>query len=265
MLQFGTVRIIIRKGLKLLALTMLLSKAFGGVNMNYKLGVIGGMGPLATMIFYKRIIKHTLANKDQDHIDMMILNHATMPDRTRAILEKKEKVFLETVKKDIELMETAGVANIAIPCNTSHYFYKEMQQMTNINIINMIEETASFAYNQYGENSKVGILATDGTISTNVYKNTFKEARLNPIHPDQETQGKVMDIIYSIKSDVNYNPEVLNSIISDFIGKENLDCVILGCTELSTVPINEEIKQYCIDPLNILVQKSIQLSGKNMI
>lgn len=233
--------------------------------MNKQLGVIGGMGPLATMIFYDRIIKNTIAQKDQDHIDMIILNHATMPDRTKAILDKTEHLFLSAVQKDIELLEFAGVRNIAIPCNTSHYFHKEMQSMTKLNIINMIEETAQFVFDQYGKRSKVGILATDGTISTNVYKDAFTKVGLNPIHPNAETQKKIMEIIYNIKSDINYNPSELNKIISDLIKNKGLDCVILGCTELSTVTISNELEQYCVDPLNILVKKSIILSGKSLV
>lgn len=229
---------------------------------NKKLAIIGGMGPLATKVFYEKTIKNTVASKDQEHIDIIILNHATMPDRTEAILEGRESHFLETIKKDFELLEKTDVSNIAIPCNTSHYFYKQMQEITTINIINMIEKTANHIYNQYGEGSKVAILATDGTISTGIYKDECLIHQLIPYHLDELNQKNVMEIIYNIKADVDYKPEELEDIITHLVTKEHCSCVILGCTELSSVKLKKEIKQYCVDPLEILVDISIKLSGK---
>jgi len=230
---------------------------------NKKLGIIGGMGPLATKVFYEKIIENTVAYKDQDHIDMIILNHATLPDRTEAILQGEELSFLDAVRKDIELLEHAGVANIAIPCNTSHYFYEEMQAMTNVNIINMIQETTEYIYHKHGKGSKVGILATDGTISTGIYEKEALNSQLQPYHPTKKVQIKVMDMIYSIKADVHYQPEELDGIIHGLITKENCSCVILGCTELSSITLSEASIKYCIDPMEILMEKAIHLSGKN--
>ncbi|RDW21789.1 aspartate/glutamate racemase family protein [Oceanobacillus chungangensis] len=227
-----------------------------------KLGIIGGMGPLATKVFYEKIINHTVAHKDQDHIDTIILSHATLPDRTEAILRGEGQSFIDAVRKDIELLEHAGVANIAIPCNTSHYFYDEMQAMTNINIINMIRDTAEYIYHKHGKGSKVGILATNGTISTGIYEDECKRNELEPFHPNEETQEKVMNIIYNIKADVNYQPVKLDALIHELITKENCACVILGCTELSSVTLSEESKKHSIDPMEILIENAIRLSGK---
>ncbi|MFD1851067.1 aspartate/glutamate racemase family protein [Oceanobacillus bengalensis] len=229
-----------------------------------KLGVIGGMGSLATINFYERVIKNTVAANDQEHIDMVILNHATMPDRTNAILTGNGQLFLNAVKTDIELLEMAGAQNIAIPCNTSHYYYREMQSMTDINIINMVEDTARFVHDYYGEQSKVGILATDGTISTGVYKDACTNYQVEAFHPNTDIQAKVMDIIYHIKADVDYSALELEKIIQDMIKIEGCKCVILGCTELSTIRLSNEMKKYCIDPMEILAENAITLSGKNV-
>ena len=83
-----------------------------------KLGIIGGMGPEATVNFYNRIVKHTKASKDQDHIDMIILNNASLIDRTYAIKNNKKSEFLNQIAEDIKILEYAEVDNIAIPCNT---------------------------------------------------------------------------------------------------------------------------------------------------
>ena len=93
----------------------------------YKLGVIGGMGPLATVKFYDKIVLNTEAHNDNEHIDLIVLNHSTMPDRTKCIIENKDTEFLNEIKKDLEILERIGIDVVAIPCNTSHYFYDEFK------------------------------------------------------------------------------------------------------------------------------------------
>ena len=104
-----------------------------------KLGIIGGMGPEATSFFYARITGRTKAASDQEHLDIVILSHASMPDRTHAILTGDKSAVLEAAMQDIRALEMLGVENIAIPCNTFHYFLEDLQKETKIPIINMLE------------------------------------------------------------------------------------------------------------------------------
>lgn len=227
-----------------------------------KLGVLGGMGPAATSLFFDRVIENTVAGKDQDHIDMVILNHATIPDRTRAILEDNKEPFLEAVKKDFELFEVAGIDHIAIPCNTSHYYFDEMQAMTNIRIINMIEETAKYIRSNYGPNAKVGILATDGTINTGIYQNELHKYNMKAHIPDVHGQKQVMQTIYDFKADKPIDVPAFESIIQHMITTEDCDCVILGCTELSCIEVAASLLPYCVDAMQVLVNCAITYSGK---
>ncbi|SET80481.1 aspartate racemase [Oceanobacillus limi] len=230
-----------------------------------KLGILGGMGPKATSVFFEKIISNTVAHKDQDHLDMVILNHASLPDRTVSILENKKQEFLDAVRQDFMLFDQSGVSNIAIPCNTSHYLIEEMQSMTDINIINMVQGTVEYIRDKFGEHRKVAILATDGTIQSGVYENECKKHGIEPFVPNKELQQKVMQTIYKIKSDVDFKASEFESIINEVITKENCTDVILGCTELSCIDISEELKSYCVDPMDILVRLSITLSGKTTI
>ncbi|MUV39297.1 Aspartate racemase [Lentibacillus sp. JNUCC-1] len=232
--------------------------------MNKKLGIIGGMGPKATASFMDKIINYTEATKDQDHIDMVILNHATLPDRTKCILNQTGELFLQAIQPDIHYLESAGVDNIAIPCNTSHYYYEELQAMTDINIIHMVQETTQYIQRMFGSGSKVAILATDGTIASGVYENQCKAHNLFPFVPDTNLQKHVMNLIYNIKADATYEGEELDEIIQYLVSKEKCTSIILGCTELSTVSLKTSSQAYCIDPMNILVEQSIIQSGKQL-
>ncbi len=103
-----------------------------------KLGVLGGMGPLATQLLYKMIIENTEASCDQEHIDMIILSHAKIPDRTAAIKSGNTKEVFHALLDDIIMLGKNGCTAIAIPCNTSHYF------------LSRIAGGIGYSYHKYG-------------------------------------------------------------------------------------------------------------------
>ena len=232
--------------------------------MDHKsLGVIGGMGPKATAVFFDKIIENTVAERDQDHIDMIILNHASIPDRTSVILGGNSELFLEAVAKDLKLLELAGAAHIAIPCNTSHYFYNEMQQLTSVPIINMVDETLEAIYKKYGAGSKIGILATNGTINSGIYAVGCDKYEMQLFVPDDSLQDQVMKIIYTnVKSNMDFDPTELEALIHELVYTHGCHCVILACTELSCIKLSAQAAECSIDAMQVLVEKAITLSGK---
>lgn len=227
------------------------------------LGVIGGMGPKATAVFFEKVVENTSASKDQDHINMVILNHATLPDRTSTILENKAEDFLQAIHRDIKLLEIAGVSNIAIPCNTAHYFYDKLVEMTDLNIINMVEETVKKILKKYGAGSRVGILATQGTLSSGIYEEACKKFDLELFVPEEDVRERTMKIIYdNIKCNLDVEATEIEDIILDMLSKHKCQCVIIACTELSCIKLRTEVAKHCVDAMNVLVEKSIELSGK---
>ncbi|QHT58745.1 amino acid racemase [Paenibacillus lycopersici] len=226
-----------------------------------RLGVLGGMGPKATTVFIDQIIENTPADRDQDHIDMVILNHASLPDRTHVILENSGELFLREIEKDIRLLEYAEVANIVMPCNTGHYYINEMQAMTTIPIIDMIEETMREIADTFGSGIKVGILATNGTLRSGIYSESARRYGMIPQEPDMDVQRQVMNIIYGdIKRGIASDPAKLEGIIREMVEKDGCSCVIIACTELSIIKLSEETRKVSIDAMDVLVRKSIELS-----
>ncbi|QNK58227.1 aspartate/glutamate racemase family protein [Paenibacillus sp. PAMC21692] len=229
------------------------------------LGVIGGMGPKATAVFFDKVIENTAADRDQEHLDMIILNHATAPDRTAVILEGKDELFLEAITKDLRLLELAGVSHIAIPCNTSHYFYDKMQAMTSIPIINMVEETIKLIHDRFGAGSRIGILATNGTIRSGIYAKVCEQYGMNLYEHDERIQTKSMKIIYeNVKSNMDFSPEELEELIDELVTAHGCHCVILACTELSCIKLSRHAAEVSVDAMQVLVEKSILLSGKQV-
>lgn len=227
--------------------------------MKKTLGIIGGVGPLATMFLGEMIVRLTEAKKDQEHVHTIIDNDTSIPDRTAYILDNSNENPVPYLVKDIEKLIQAGAEVICIPCNTAHTFYDEMQAASSVPVLHMIRLTANKALKLGAK--KVGVLATDGTLTAKVYQKALEEVGIEPILPDGKIQKKVMSIIYDY---VKAGKEVT---LSEWIEIEeemkNLQCdkVILGCTELSVVNKELRLSDFYIDSLIVLAESAIQECG----
>jgi len=195
------------------------------------LGIIGGMGPAATLDLFSKILKATPAKKDQDHIHIIIDNFPQIPDRTAFLLGKGENP-LPYILKSVRTLERANVDVLCMPCNTAHYFVEDIRKATPLPFISIIESTLNEIKSSFKDSKKIGLLASDGTIIGKVYHNIFEAERYRIITPLEEKQYEVMKIVYSIKAGkMEENVQTFEEIIEHmkFLGSE---VVILGCTEL---------------------------------
>ena len=226
-----------------------------------KLGVIGGMGPLATQLFYKRIIEKTDAKYDSDHIDMIILSHASIPDRTNAIKSGDTHKVFGALLGDAKMLEKNGVDAIAIPCNTSHFFWKPLQAEVEIPVINMVRRTIERIKENNPKVRKIGILATDGTLYTGIYRHECERLGLECIEPSEEIQRIVMDIIYKqIKAGEKGNLDDFIKIDS-FLKNKGCDATVLACTELSCFRENHNLDDFYVDAMDVLCEEAIVICG----
>lgn len=230
--------------------------------MNKLVGVIGGMGPMATAYFQEMVVDLTDANCDQEHVDMVITNRCSTYDRTDYILGKSENNPVDTLIDDAKKLEKIGANILAITCNTAHYFYSEIQKNVNIQVINMIEETTRYTKDKGYK--KVCILGTKGTIYTNLYQNCFEKCNIDYMVLNEKYQNDLMDIIYNdIKAGNYYNIKKFENIIS-YVKNNGCDCVILGCTELSVLKKKNNLdSEFYIDSLEILAREVIKYCGKD--
>ncbi len=226
-----------------------------------KLGVIGGMGPQATELLYQKIIDMTDAACDQEHLDMIILNHASMPDRTQAIRSGQTDEVLRLLTEDAKMLEQNGVDAIAVPCNTSHYFYDRLQEAVRIPVIHMVRETVTRVASRLSPGGKVGILATDGTVFSGLYANECEKAGLVCVTPDEKTQKLVMKIIYEqIKAGEKGSLDDFG-VIDTYLKRNGCEAAILACTELSCFKAFHALDRFYTDALDVLCYESIRRCG----
>lgn len=227
------------------------------------LGVLGGVGPLATIYFADLVIKMTDAKTDQEHIAMIILNHASIPDRTEYILDNKKPNPLPVMIADAQKLEKDGADYIVIPCNTAHYFFDEIQKSVRVPIINILEETVRYAEKTVPNLKCLGILATEGTVISGAYQNIIKKHGLDFRVPSEEDQKSLMHIIYDeVKAGEKVDICEFLRIVGE-LKKMGCDAVILGCTELSVIKKDFNLSRHdIVDSMECLARASISLCGK---
>ena len=217
--------------------------------MTYQLGIIGGVGSSASSYFYEKLLNNTKVNKDQDHLDMIILNHASIPDRTSYIVDHSKENPLPAILEDIKILNNLNVELIMIPCNTSHYFYDEFQAASKAKVYHMIKETVKHLASQGIK--KVGIWATDGTIQSELYQKACIEFNIEYVIPCSENQKIVMSLIYDYVKAGKKGDYGLFKKIQREMNKKEVQSIILACTELSVLKQQLQLSSYFCDPLDI--------------
>jgi len=193
-------------------------------------GIIGGMGPLSTVEFLKRIVEKTPAEKDQDHIRIIVDFNSKVPDRTAHILGKGESP-LPYLLDSVDRLTKAGVDVIFISCNTAHYYIEDMRRRSSVPIVDLVEEGLKILKKR-GIN-KILLLATEGTIRSGIYRIRGEKIGIEVVDPDDHMLNTTMKVIYSVKSgkidDAKKHWKELSKSL-----KEGLE-ILLGCTELPVV------------------------------
>ena len=225
-----------------------------------KVGVLGGLGPKATVYFMDMIVDNTKASCDQEHIDMIVYNHASIPDRTSYILDNSCDNPIPYLISDASNLENLGCNFLVMPCNTSHFMYDEIQNNINIPLINMPREVSNII-NKDNDIKKVGILATSGTLKAKIYERYLQK---EVFYPSEETNNKVMDLIYNkIKKGIKVNKKEFYDVLDEYFDN-GCDALIMGCTELSVIVRDNDLyfDNRLIDSLKVLVDKTIEIAKK---
>ena len=224
------------------------------------LGIFGGMGPEATAHLFRQIISLTPAGKDQDHIPTLIYSLPQVPERTRSIREKDSSI-IPYIIEGVTRLEQAGASFIAIPCNTVHYYYDEMQAAVSIPIIHMIRETVSETIKRHPRITKIGLLATSGTIESGLYEKEIKTRGLDVIIPDDEVQNEqVMKALFSIKAgeDMIKSGDLLAQA-AGHLSAMGAGVIILGCTEIPLAFKPEKCEVPVIDATRVLSEVAVRM------
>jgi len=232
--------------------------------MKKTIGILGGMGPEATAHMYSLINKHTLVEKDQDHIRLFIVSNPEIPPRTDAILQQGPSPVPFLIE-GIRRLKNAGVDFVILPCVTAHYFLPEVLAQIDVPFLSLIDESLNWAKENISGLKKVGLLSSTGTQVSRLFHDKFGPAGIEVTTPQGEDQQEVMDAIFG--------PSGIKTGFTSGRSKEYIiraaeklvaggaEAIIAGCTELPLVLEAADISAPLIEPMDILARKSILESG----
>jgi len=221
------------------------------------IGILGGMGPEATLDLYRHILSLTPARRDQDHIRVLIYSNPKIPDRTKAIAAKGESP-LPTLIESAKLLEMGGAGIIAVPCNTAHYYLPQVQQEVSIPILDMIEETCLKLREILPQAKTVGLIAAYGTVHCGVYDQHLARAGIKLLIPDDTDQKRIRAAIAQVKAGLQNRStqETFHSIGTRLV-VSGAEAVILGCTEVPLAFRPDEVNYPTVNPTRILAKAAV--------
>ncbi len=220
-------------------------------------GILGGMGPEATLDLYRHIINLTPAIKDQDHIPVLIYSNPKIPDRTEAIAAGGESP-LPYMIEGARVLEKAGAGIIAMPCNAAHYFLPQLQREVTVPFLDMIEETCREVRRTLPHATKVGLIAALGTVHSGIYHRAFARDGIEVLIPSEAEQQKIHAAIGQVKAGEQnrLTRETFQSCGRRLI-EAGAEAVILGCTEVPLAFEPNEVGYFSIDTTRILAEAAI--------
>lgn len=223
------------------------------------IGIIGGMGPLATCDLFQKIVLHADVRTDQEHPRVVIDSNTAVPNRTDALLHGGPSPVPEIIKS-AKRLESIGAQVLLIPCNTSHCYFGEIAAAANVPVLHMIELTRD-ALQSRGVKT-AGLLATDGTVQTGVYQRAFEGSGIGLLLPPPDDQAAVMGVIYDgVKAgDMCYDVSAFRRCCKSLL-ERGAETLILGCTELPLAFALYRLDYSATDPTLELALGALRFAG----
>ena len=226
-------------------------------------GVLGGMGPDATVDFMAKVIALTPADKDQDHLRMLVDHNPAVPNRQTAILEGGQDpgpALAEMAKR----LEAAGADFLVIPCNTAYFFASHVTEAVDIPLISIIDVTLDAILQREASIKNVGVLATDGCLRADVYQDALQERSLTPVLPNGDEVAELMVLINKIKAgDKSEAVSIAMRQLAEALMSRGAQAIVAGCTEIPLVLDAAMLSVMLISSTDALAAETVRQARSN--
>ncbi len=218
-------------------------------------GVIGGMGPQATAEFYRRLVAMTPARGDHEHLHVLIDSDPSIPSRQDALTGRGKSPLAQLIVVARRL-ESAGATCLAMPCNSAHAWYGDLQAAVSIPMIHMIEETVHVVRNTSSRPKKLGVLATHGALQAELYEKAFGDRGPCLCVPDSAQGQAIMDAIAGVKAGSMIGRRQVAAVARAMLD-DGADALLVGCTEVSLLIRPDDVEADVIDSMSVLARATV--------
>ena len=229
--------------------------------MKKTIGILGGMGPMATADLFRKIVACTDAAGDNDHIRVYIDSNASIPDRTAAILSGGEDP-VPAMADALRHLELCGADCLVMPCNTAHYFLPRLAPLTKLPFLSMIEAAARACRERF-PGKAAAILATTGTLAAGLYQDALAAEGVPFLVPDEAERDALMEVIYQGVTagapTSRYRAAFLS--VTEALAARGAECFLPACTELPLACQALGLDLPCVDPTEELAKAAIRFCG----
>lgn len=224
------------------------------VEAPFTVGVLGGMGPEATIDFQYRVLRATPARDDADHVRLLIDNNPAVPSRIEFVIHGRGASPGPTLAAMAQGLESLGADCLVMPCNTAHLFVAQIRDATAVEFISMIDATVAAV----GKVAKVGLLASTAVIQTDLYGRAFGAEGVTAVVPDDDDQQQVMALIRRTKAGKTgpADLQLLQRVAADFIAR-GAECLVVACTELSVLCADLHTDVAVVDAAQVLAEVTV--------
>ncbi len=227
--------------------------------MKRTIGIIGGMGPIATCDLMQQIITNTEASCDQEHVHLLVDNNTSIPDRTEAILRDGESPLAELLQSAEKLCR-AGADALVMACHSAHYLLPQLKDAVSTPFISLIANTVKRL--KEADKKTIALLATEGLTKAGIYQAEFAQAGIKVLVPDENEQKLVTEIIYdAIKAGCPLPKPWRFQQLLDSFKQRGAEKIVLGCTELPVAAKLYQVEAELIDPTYELALEIINYAG----
>jgi len=224
-----------------------------------RIGIIGGMGPEATVLLMNRIIATTPARDDADHVPMIVDNHPQVPSRIRALIEGGGEDPDPVITGMAQKLEAYGAEALAMPCNTAHHYADGIRNAVTIPFIDMVKLTVDAVSSETRPGAKIGMLASPAVRITGIFDTAFAGTGRIPLYLADD--APLLELIRHIKiHGADDNARAQMTVASRALVAEGADMLLIACSELSLVSSAVDPAAHAIDTIDLLAGACIAFS-----
>lgn len=226
-------------------------------------GVVGGVGPLATAYFLARVVHLTDATTDQEHVDLVVHQRSSIPDRTAFLLGRSDADPGPVMAACARDLVRIGAEAVVLPCNTAEPFLEQIEAVAGVPVLGIVRATVAAASARVPGLRRMGVLATDGTLAARTYHSELATVGVEAVVPGTEDQAVVTSVIYDqVKAGRPADLPALAGVVGRLV-EAGAQCVALACTELSV--LNDQLvaltPHVVVDSVDSLARATIVRAG----